>query len=522
MSASKASASDYANKWKLGNIHNFTTFVCTAGLLSPYLTPEYRQLFSPGLLEYEVDEIYTSAIKWAAIACQRHRAFFTKDDSNECGVFRARLDLAKSGNFDEQRLSLAVTSAFSQFLGSTPFNTSVFAAREQLDNGKNSQDFVVNRICVKGTLQAAVIEFAVDRGKDGKEAQLFCYARSDTYSLPVDRCPCTLGIAFLNLKTNAPTFKVFGYYQCYGDVFHVVPLSPALEMDTTNLASLFFSVSAFAMAMDVDKLPFARTSTQDLPFPVGTGGVCEFGGVRVKVFSYLSFKGEEARFDIPSIEKRSPLYALQMLPGSKVFKVDADLQLLVYPNLHGDHAPHHTECVAACIDHLALAHENGILHVDLHLGNFVFNPNDRKLSRIIDWDYARPLADLGRYVPGWLSLPERHRDAVSLCAVKLDHEWYSLLATLRRFQPVPDAADTITAEWAAAVDDRPMPTSDNTTSLGRPLRALAMQVRAINAELQCVDGNNVVVTGSPVRSPGLVSIQERLKGMSLAGITRAH
>ncbi len=119
-------------------------------------------------------------------------------------------------------------------------------------------------------------------------------------------------------------------------------------------------------------------------------------------------------------------------------------------------------------------------------------------------------------MPGWQALPERHRDAVSLYPVKVDHEWYSLLATLRRFQPVADTADVIKTKWAAAVDDRLMPPSDKTVGLARPLRDLALQVRAINVELQFVDRNSVLVTGSPARSPELSSIHEGLEGLIIA------
>ena len=69
------------------------------------------------------------------------------------GLYRYRPNVANTGGRDEQRISLAITDTFSQYLtllssiGNTNTPTIgklISGCREQLDEAKNSQDFVVN------------------------------------------------------------------------------------------------------------------------------------------------------------------------------------------------------------------------------------------------------------------------------------------------------------------------------------------------------------------------------------------
>lgn len=361
----------------------------------------------------------------------------------------------------------------------------------------------MNRVFEKGTLQAAVVEFALDNGRqrDGKEAQLFTYVRSDTHSLPSDRSPMNLGVSFLNLNCRSPMFKVFGYYQINGDVFGIVPLTGGLQVDVQSLTKLFYAVAAFGMVMDVTKLPSARSAKQDLPYPSGTGGVCKIGNRRVKVYNYLSFEGDKTRFTIPHEEQRSPVPSEKMLPNAKVVTLAPDLTMLLYDDVIGGHNPFHTDCVAACIEHLLTAHQcEKIVHCDLHLGNFVFNSDDPSLSRIIDWDHSISYSGIGsrRYVSGWQPLVERHPEAMPLAPVKLEHEWHSLCATLRRFRP---QKQDLVSQWTTLVNESMAKIVNDPSTLLNSLTLLRQSVKLMNTKL-VVSEATIVVTGSPPRDSG--------------------
>ena len=232
IAASSVEPKSLKDEWELGNVHNFDEFVCTAALFCDNLTAELRTLFSPGfaMITGALSVLHTQALSIAKISIKRHKSML-HPGGDKFGVFRFREDIPASGNQDEQRLSLSITSGYEEYIACvlSALNKShvIFGAREQYDNSKNSQDFVINRVFPDGTLQAVVTEFANDIGKknDHKEAQLMVYIQNDIHSLPSDRSILTLGVSFVHLKTNTPSFQVFGYYQNEGTVFDVVPLA---------------------------------------------------------------------------------------------------------------------------------------------------------------------------------------------------------------------------------------------------------------------------------------------------------
>jgi hypothetical protein len=490
---------DVKDLWALGNVHNFDAFVCSTGLFAAQLPTSLRQLFSPSLcaLEMDVDVVHGLAVVAAADAIARHRSLL-ESGHDAYGVFRYRPDVASSGNLDEQRLSLSVTSALEQFVASLEVSKYMFGAREQCDNAKNSQDYVLNRVLPGGTLQTAIVEFANDTGKarDNKEAQLFTYVRNDAQSLPLSKSTLVLGVAFVDLKSLAPTFQVFGYYQKDGDVFHVVPVTTKLEMTKDNLANLFYALVSYTLSFEVDMLPERVCENQDLRFPSGSGGVVLLEkSTRVKIINYILFHPQRIENGglgrAPVEERRTTKYSLVMLPAVSEVKLGYGLDLIVYPNIDGSNQPHHSTCVTACVKHLADAHAQGILHCDLHLGNFVFNADDPTLSRIIDWDHARPLTNPGCYVPGWQRLVERHPAAMARFPITMEHERHSLGAVLARFKPTTTGNEDSTWEIICY----------NARAVTYDLNELVNDLLRFDCPLTLVDASlDIVRTGSPPRA----------------------
>jgi len=312
-----------------------------------------------------------------------------------------------------------------------------------------------------------------------------------------------LGVTFINLQAMAPEFQVFGYYQKDGDLFHVVPLTPPTEMTPDTLANLFFAMAAFAMAMDVNTMPQNTPTGQDLPYPTGTGGVCLIGKTRVKVLNYEGFQGQLSRSSVPQEERRSAHFAPLMIRECKWLPLGGGLDMILYPDFAGDHRPHHTSCVAACIDHLHKAHCTGIIHADLHLANFLFNKDLPEASLILDWDHARSVKNPGRYVPGWQQLSERHEDAKARCPVRLEHDLHSLCAVLKQFEPI----DFTRAEvWATLWTSEGLATRD--------LKMLATTVRDLDIPLKLVqEPAESKATGSPSRVSDLATISEDLSAL---------
>lgn len=401
--------------------------------------------------------IYKFAGNAAEAALSSHKSMTTDPgpNSDNFGVFRYRADATGSGSFDEQRLSLAFTNAFDSFIKKACSQDAVVSgAREQYDECKNSQDYVLNRRLSGGTLPLVVIEFANDKGtqKDYKEAQLFAYICNNAHLLPAEKSMLSIGVSFCYLTSN-PVFQVFGYYQVDSVIIHVVPITPRLFATQDNLANLFYATLAFALFMTEESLPLKNPADGDLPFLNGYGGTVKLKtlqGIYVcKVMNYENFhplrvsNGGRGRIHLDDRRRAEP--AEKML-GSKTWLVGENISIVSYKFLPGDHSPSHTACVASCIGHLEQAH-NGekLLHCDLHLGNFVFNANNPTESRIIDWDHARNIESLGKYVNGWLELPERHPDAKAGANIEMKHERHSLSRVLRWFCPESNDDDKVVA-----------------------------------------------------------------------------
>lgn len=455
-------------------------------------------LFSPGFAGVNKDlaKLHMTARSVAANSIKRHKSML-QQGGDKFGIFRFREDVASSGNQDEQRLSLAITSGFDEYITSVLSVLGnpgiIFGAREQYDNCKNSQDYVINRVFPDGTIQAAVIEFANDSGlkRDRKESQLFTYIKNDSHSLPREKSTLIIGVSFVQLKTHTPSFQVFGYYQKEGVIFHVVPLTMELELTIANFANLLYATIAFAIMLDAEKLPSIHGGMNDLRFPEGTGGICQLGTFRVKVINYLNFHPlrieNGGRGSIPQEERRTCKWYLEILKESLHLAVGYGLDIIVYPNIVGNHDPSHTECIAACITHLAEAHAQGIIHSDLHLGNFIFNAQHPERSCIIDWDHARHKSNPGIYVPGWQKLPERHPLALPRCPVQIEHDRYSLMQVLRRFLPTEVRDKPI---WEKMCEDP--------RNLVCALQQLAASVLSLNMPLFLLE-SSVTTTGSPPR-----------------------
>ena len=493
--------------WGLGNIHNYDEFVCCAALFASDLTDDDRALFSGRL----ADVVDTSTAFRYALACakegvRKHASMTVQSTTCDAfGLHRFRENLPGSGNRDEQRLSLAITEAFSQFLmllssldGSTRVAKAISCSREQLDEAKNPQDFVVNRALGGGSLPVVVVEFARDvpsGTNDRKEPQLFQYICNNCWSLPDSKCPLSIGVSFLGLNTRTPTFQVFGYYQVKKN-FHVVPITGIVDAHDRSLGQLFYMMACFAFNIEEDSLPprvVDASARSALRFPSGTGGVVTLRDTRVEVFNYADFSplriGNGGRGSIPFEERRTALYGVQMLPGARRALASDSVDVLIYDDIKGDHAPHHTSCVEACVRHLLDAHTKGIIHCDLHLGNFVFNTSIPGESRIIDWDHARNLARPGMYVRNWNGdLPERHVDSCAGNPIRMAHERHSLGAVLSKFTPRDDGA---VAEWTDICE--------MAQDEGVALNDIADRIKELDMELKLKASSRIAVTGSPPR-----------------------
>lgn len=164
--ASSADPSEYANTWKLGNVHNFPILVNTMLLFAPGTDKLQWTPQCDYLKENDCVRIYKLAGNAAEAALSSHKSMTTDPgpNSDNFGVFRYRADATGSGSFDEQRLSLAFTNAFDSFITKACSQDAVISgAREQYDECKNSQDYVLNRRLSGGTLPLVVIEFATTR-----------------------------------------------------------------------------------------------------------------------------------------------------------------------------------------------------------------------------------------------------------------------------------------------------------------------------------------------------------------------
>jgi hypothetical protein len=483
-------------------MHNFPLFVTAAGLFASTLTEDQRSLFSPAFtqLRFNLDDVVKKASEAGEVAMKRHASILSRTNGNDAyGIFRFREDKKNSGNRLEQRLSMCFTSALSQFISSLGSDAAalLFGAREQLDDARNSQDFVLNRVLKAGTLPAAIIEFAVDKGAhdDHKEAQLFTYVLNNMHSLPANKSIFTLGVSFLDLAAHVPSFQVFGYYDIDGEQYGVVPITERTKVTAKSLANMFYALTEFALALNLDALP---SSDEHLPFPdVSTGGVCFLadGRIRAKVLNYINFYplriDNGGRGGIPDEARRTHMHSLAMLPGCTHVSSGYGLDIIIWPNIDGDHEPHHSNCVAACIDHLDSAHTRGVWHCDLHLGNFIFNQDHPELSCLIDWDHSRFSAAPGCYVEGWQPLFERHPGATPQRNIKLEHERYSLGKVMERFEPDCNN-DDIAERWRGVCT--------RAADIEVAVQLIAEEVRSMECELRLVSRvGGIVVTGSPSR-----------------------
>lgn len=519
-SASSILPSSFEGVWNLGNIHNFPVLVRTTMLFSNLenkfeWTPASDRFHNVASCE-SVYELATSA----AEDFQHNYRSMTKAtaDGDQFGLFKYRIDEARSGAFDEQRLSMAFTVAFDNFLQAAGCTNIIFGAREQLDAvTQNSQDYVLDKVFEGGTLPLVVVEFANATGahRDCKEAQLFTHVSNNTHLLPEGKSPLNLGVSFCNLKSS-PSFQLFGYYQVEGTTFHVVPMTGELPATETNVANLFFATLAFTLHFTLDKLPDCSPLSQDLEFLQGYGGLLQMdiGGTRrcVKVMNYANFYPLQidngGRGKLPTVERRKVEFTERMLAGATTWNVGDDISGVVYDYIEGNHDADHSECLLHCIKHLAAAHDQDILHCDLHLGNFVFNSDEPEKSLIIDWDHARSLSKPGKYVCGWLhDLPERHPLARAGCPIKMEHERHSLAEVLKRFAPVEEAN---TARWLDICNDA--------STVECSLVDLIDSVNAISYKLKFVNGETPVTvqTGSPPRKDqAMESIAENVASMEI-------
>ena len=192
---------------------------------------------------------------------------------------------------------------------------------------------------------------------------------------------------------------------------------------------------------------------------------------------------------IPSEERRTCELYKVVLKESTHLKGGYGMDIIVYPNIPGSHEVSHTSCIAACILYLAKAHSDGIIHSDLHLGNFIFNVERPAFSCIIDWDHARSVLKPGKYVPGWQMLLERHPSALPRSTVQMEHDRYSLLQVLKRFAPKEECEQGI---WQTLCHDN--------ENLLCSLEKLAYDVETLNMELVLVSPV-ITTTGSPPRDP---------------------
>jgi serine/threonine protein kinase len=129
-----------------------------------------------------------------------------------------------------------------------------------------------------------------------------------------------------------------------------------------------------------------------------------------------------------------------MLPKScdcKVYNVGRNIQVLIYKHIEGETYPESASvgCFIAFLEHLKTAHSQGIIHCDLHLGNFVFNIKEPAQSCIIDWDHARNMKEPGVYVSGWRPLPERHPESRAGQEVKIEHDLHSIYKVMTFYSP---------------------------------------------------------------------------------------
>lgn len=343
-----------------------------------------------------------------------------------------------------------------------------------------------------------LFEFAVE--DSNKEPQLFSYVNNastvigDDIQLLMTGCVVTL---FRDRPLDSK-LQVFAYVKIrpppaednngegariaaipiYNGIWTAVTVKRLLRM-VRNLLSL--PMSHFDMPVG-DLLPYERTREN----------VLIDGTVVYKIYDYRGTAGEGDRHPDGNIE---------FLGAGVTVQDDSGLCVIRYPLVEGDHTAQLAVDFVGVLLHLRDVHAAGKLHMDIKLGNVIFNHSNVAASRLIDFDYC------GR--AGIVSYPtrynlnitdgERHNDAVAGNKGIKSHDWFAMMSVMKLFKPSNGALASQWEEWSTRVGLGQL--AEVATELGE---------RGNGFELEMEEGVQVGdATGSP---PQLKSGHKRARG----------
>lgn len=144
--------------------------------------------------------------------------------------------------------------------------------------------------------------------------------------------------------------------------------------------------------------------------------------------------------------ERLPRMNLKYIAGCETVVQDGNLTLIRYPLVEGDHVAQLGTDFIGVLRHLSQVHGDNNLHMDIRVGNMIFNHTDGTKSRLIDFDYSN-LEGLASYPSRFnpnIRDGARHRDAVRSGMGIKAHDLFSMSRVMALFEPVDSLH---TAQW---------------------------------------------------------------------------
>lgn len=136
--------------------------------------------------------------------------------------------------------------------------------------------------------------------------------------------------------------------------------------------------------------------------------------------------------------------SLKFIPGCTLLVSAPGLSVLRYPLIPGDQfarSAHSFVGVLRCLDDV---HRSGWLHLDVRGSNCVFHPEDGTKSALIDFDFAGEEGE-ATYPYGYntnIDDGERHPEARTGWVGRRSHDYYSMAAVMRLYQPAATIEET--------------------------------------------------------------------------------
>jgi serine/threonine protein kinase len=153
--------------------------------------------------------------------------------------------------------------------------------------------------------------------------------------------------------------------------------------------------------------------------------------------------------------ERRPVGNIKFLGAEVVLQDDSGLCVIRYPLVKGDHTAELAVDFVGVLNHLHDVHTDGRLHMDIKLGNMVFNHSNGSESRLIDFDYSG-LAGRTFYPSRYnqnIADGERHKDAAAGRKGMKSHDDYAMMRAMQLFQPLKSALAGQWHEWSTRVGE---------------------------------------------------------------------